>query len=82
MTQDKNARLMRAALQAAIDKAGGYMPLAAQLGISYQAVQDWTERGRAPAERVLQLERVTGVSRHRLRPDVFGPSPKKSVPTT
>ncbi|PBC23502.1 MULTISPECIES: helix-turn-helix domain-containing protein [unclassified Mesorhizobium] len=27
------------------------------------------------ADKVLDVERVTGVSRHHLRPDIFGPAP-------
>jgi hypothetical protein len=30
------------------------------------------ERSGIPAERVLEVERITGVSRHQLRPDLFG----------
>jgi DNA-binding transcriptional regulator YdaS (Cro superfamily) len=30
-----------------------------------------------PANRVLEIERLTGVSRHELRPDVFGSAPVK-----
>jgi DNA-binding transcriptional regulator YdaS (Cro superfamily) len=30
-----------------------------------------------PADRVLDIEALTGVSRHDLRPDVFGPAPKQ-----
>jgi hypothetical protein len=30
------------------------------------------ERTGIPAERVLEVERITGVSRHQLRPDLFG----------
>lgn len=29
-------------------------------------------RRRVPAERVLEIEKITGISRHDLRPDVFG----------
>jgi hypothetical protein len=32
---------------------------------------------RIPAERVIEFETLTGVSRHNLRPDVFGEAPKK-----
>ncbi|PZP64983.1 MAG: hypothetical protein DI604_25710, partial [Delftia acidovorans] len=32
-------------------------------------VSQWKK---VPAERVLEVERVTGISRHELRPDVFG----------
>jgi DNA-binding transcriptional regulator YdaS (Cro superfamily) len=37
--------------------------------LSPQAVSLWTK---VPPERVLEVERLTGVSRHELRPDVFG----------
>jgi hypothetical protein len=46
--------------------------LAEVLGIRTPALCKW-ERGRVPAARVLDVERATGISRHQLRPDVFGP---------
>lgn len=58
----------------AVERAGGTRPLAQQLNVSYQAVQKWMQTG-VPATRVLDVERVTGVSRHVLRPDVFGEAP-------
>lgn len=30
---------------------------------------------RVAAERAIEFERITGISRHVLRPDVFGPAP-------
>jgi DNA-binding transcriptional regulator YdaS (Cro superfamily) len=42
--------------------------------LSSQAVHKWAVR--VPADRVLLVEGVTGVSRHVLRPDVFGPAPQ------
>ncbi|MDB5584857.1 MAG: repressor [Bradyrhizobium sp.] len=33
-----------------------------------QAISQWKQ---VPAERVLEVERVSGVSRHRLRPDLY-----------
>lgn len=60
------------ALQTAIAKAGGPVALGKVLGISSQAIAQWR---RAPASRVLQIEEVSGISRHDLRPDVFGPAP-------
>ena len=36
-----------------------------------QAVQKMCATGRVPAERVLKIEEVTGVSRHELRPDLY-----------
>jgi DNA-binding transcriptional regulator YdaS (Cro superfamily) len=37
--------------------------------ISSQAVSQWKK---VPAERVLSVEHVTGISRHDLRPDIYG----------
>jgi DNA-binding transcriptional regulator YdaS (Cro superfamily) len=44
--------------------------LAAMLGLSKQALSKF-KRTRIPAERVLDFERVTGISRTRWRPDVY-----------
>lgn len=57
-------------IQKAIDQAGGIPQLAKLLGISYQAVHKWTQSS-VPAERVLQIEKITNVSRHDLRPDIY-----------
>lgn len=46
--------------------------LARQLGITPSALSMWK---RVPVERVVEIERLTGVSRHDLRPDVFGARP-------
>ena len=43
--------------------------LARRLEISPTAVRKW--RARIPAERVLDVERITGVSRCDLRPDLY-----------
>ena len=42
--------------------------LARRLGISRQAVLQWR---RIPAERVIDIERLTGVPREELRPDIY-----------
>jgi DNA-binding transcriptional regulator YdaS (Cro superfamily) len=55
-------------LSKAIKKAGGINALARKLGISGQAVQQWR---RVPADRVKEIERLTGVARAQLRPDLF-----------
>ena len=44
--------------------------LAARLGVQRAAVWKW-ENGRVPAERVLDVERLTGLSRHDIRPDIY-----------
>ncbi len=48
--------------------------LAAELGIHKSQMTRWSQT-QVPAERVLDVERITGISRHDLRPDVFGPTP-------
>jgi TorA maturation chaperone TorD len=56
-------------LQEAIRAVGGVSELARRIGISQPSVSNWD---RIPAERVLSVETVTGVSRAILRPDLFG----------
>lgn len=56
------------ALQQAIAKAGGAKSLADALSISRQAIEQWEV---CPPPRVLQVERITGVPRHLLRPDFY-----------
>lgn len=60
-------------VERAAEKAGGVVALARELGIKHTAMYSWN---RVPAERVLDIERVTGISRHDLRPDIFGPAPQ------
>lgn len=55
----------------AIEGGGGLKSVAGKLGVRYQAVQKWRKSGRVPAERVLALESVSGVSRSALRPDLY-----------
>lgn len=42
--------------------------IAAELGITRAAVTTWR---RVPAERVSQVESITGIPRHELRPDLW-----------
>lgn len=51
--------------------AGGQSALARILKVTPQAVQKMCASGRVPAERVLEIEKATGVSRHELRPDIY-----------
>lgn len=60
------------ALAKAIVAAGGQKALGAALGVGQSLIWYWLNRtGRTPAERVLDVERATGVSRHDLRPDLY-----------
>lgn len=58
------------ALTRAIQALGrnGTALLAAELDISTQAISQWR---RCPPLRVLDVERITGVPRHELRPDLY-----------
>lgn len=49
--------------------------LADALGTTKATVCKW-EKGRIPAERVLDVERVTGIPRYELRPDIYGEAPE------
>ncbi|MEA9550512.1 Cro/CI family transcriptional regulator [Xanthomonas campestris] len=54
---------------------GGQAALARRLGVSPQAVSQWVKGHRpVPPKHAIAIERETGVSRHTLRPDVFGPA--------
>lgn len=57
-----------AALRRAIEKTGGVGSLATLVGVTPQAVSQWDE---VPPLRVLAVEKVSGVSRHELRPDLY-----------
>lgn len=59
------------ALKRAIDKAGGQTDLARAIGTTQGHVSQWLRRGKVPADKVLLIERATGVPRQELRPDVF-----------
>ena len=54
--------------------AGTKARLAKLVGVSPQAITKWLKSG-VPAERVLAVERETGVSRHVLRPDIYPSEP-------
>jgi DNA-binding transcriptional regulator YdaS (Cro superfamily) len=55
-------------IREAAGKVGGVPELARKLGVSRQAIYQWTE---VPVERAAKLEHVTGIPRSRLRPDLF-----------
>ena len=59
---------MLTVIREAAGKVGGVPKLARRLGVSRQAIYQWTE---VPIERAADLERVTGIPRSRFRPDVF-----------
>ena len=52
----------------ALRAAGSVTKLAALLGLTQPSVSSWK---RIPAGRVVEIERVTGVPRQKLRPDLY-----------
>lgn len=77
---ETNFNPMQAAIEA-VKRDDGRFPgrrsdLARRLGVSHTAVSKWLKEGRPPAGRVLEIERATEgrISRHSLRPDIFGSS--------
>ena len=60
-------------LSSAIREWGGPAKLGRELGISGAAVSQWDQ---VPPLRVLDVEQLTGIPRHRLRPDMYPPPVK------
>lgn len=58
-------------IENAVKKAGGRGAVAKALGVTPEAVRQWIV-GKIPAERAVELEKVSGVHRSFLRPDLWG----------
>lgn len=59
-------------LKQAVKKHGGLQSFGRALGVSYQSVQYMIANG-VPPRRVLAVERLTGIRREVLRPDIYPP---------
>lgn len=59
---------MNRALERAVKAAGGRRQLAEAIGVSRQNIYKWRK---VPAEQVMKVEKVTGVPRSELRPDIY-----------
>lgn len=71
----------QAALAAAVDHVGSQAAFARLLSIAQPSVWKWLHKGKAlPAEHVLAVEAETGISRHVLRPDIYGAQPTSTPP--
>lgn len=57
---------MNQALEDAIAKFDSIADMARQMGVTYQAIQDWQKRGRVPVDRIPLLSDLTGISREQL----------------
>lgn len=65
--------IAEAALKEAIKAVGTSKKFATELGVKPQAVSQWDI---VPINRVVAVEALTGVARHRLRPDFYPPEQK------
>ena len=52
----------------AASKVGSFSELARRLGIRRNAFYRWRQ---VPANRVIPLEKISGISRHDIRPDLY-----------
>ena len=72
------------AIELAVQAAGGQSALARKLaemtghGFRQGHVWKWLNGSPVMAEACLPIEQLTGVSRHHLRPDIFGPPPAEA----
>lgn len=55
----------------------GKAELARKLGLTRAAVYSWGKHDRIPPQYVLKVEELSGVSRHDISPDIFGPKAQK-----
>ena len=65
------------ALQKAIATLGGQVKLADAIQTSQQNVSNWLRTGKVAPDKVILIEKVTGVSRYELRPDIYPPEESK-----
>lgn len=68
----------RTALEHAAQAVGGFAQLADLLKVSRQAVYKWLET-KVPPKRCADVERVSGVKREKLRPDIYGRPSRESA---
>ncbi len=72
-------RIIEGDLQASFSTQRGLrLRLSRELGITHGAISQWR---RVPVERVLDIERITGLPRHVLRPDIY-PPPQEAAPSS
>lgn len=67
---------LRVLARRVVAAAGGVAKLARPLNISTQAISQWS---RVPVEHVIAIERLTGIPRHEIRPDIYPPEPERAA---
>ncbi|WP_299262935.1 YdaS family helix-turn-helix protein [uncultured Psychrosphaera sp.] len=59
------------ALKKAINIFGDQTSLSKAIGCSQQNISYWLKTGKVAADKVIPLERATGIPRYEFRPDIF-----------
>jgi hypothetical protein len=54
----------------------GAVNLAQELGLTRAAVYSWVRKNKIPANHVLKIEQLSGISRYDLAPEIFGVAQK------
>src|SRR5262245_47846964 len=71
MATETEKRRMSQAMAVACDSVGGQAALARAIGRPEETVSDWVNgKSVVDPELVVEIERITGMSRHELRPDL------------
>lgn len=65
------------AIHKAVEIAGSQSALAKRIGTRQGDVWKWLKGRKVKPDLVLAIEEATGVSKHDLRPDIFGPAPQR-----
>jgi hypothetical protein len=68
MSDEATRRKWAKGLQLAFHAVGGVTPIAKACGIAVATVSGWD---RVPGHRVITVERISGISRETLRPDLY-----------
>ena len=55
-------------MKMAIEKVGGFRAMGRLLGLSHEAPRKWKK---IPDKYLLKIEKLTGIDREQLRPDLF-----------
>jgi len=67
-------------LERAVQRAGGQTALAKALNKKQAHIWGWINRDKkVPAEQVIPIEKITGVPRYELRPDIYPPEEYKKA---
>ncbi|VVC76029.1 hypothetical protein AQUSIP_13300 [Aquicella siphonis] len=58
-------------IEEAIEIVGGQTALAKKIGVKQPTVFKWLKKGVIPPRKVLIVEKITGISRFKLNPDIY-----------